>query len=169
MEARIAILEHEATRLRAEIAQLQDEIRWLTGDEEEWSGDAAWLSRGWLERGWVRASLVLLVVGLVTLASFPYFLLDPANRLVDRIPISAEPSSATPAAPSTALAAPASVAAPTAVPAQEYVIAPALARATEISEPTDIPAPPQFPREPRMTSTPGIEQRAGAPVCAESP
>jgi len=36
MEARIAILEHEATRLRAEIAHLQDEIRWLTGDEEEW-------------------------------------------------------------------------------------------------------------------------------------
>jgi hypothetical protein len=180
MEVRIASLENEATRLRAEIAQLQDKIRWLTGDEEEWSGDVAWLSRGWLYRGWVQASLVLLVVGLVTLASVPYFLhlLDPSNRPLDRIPVSAEPLPAAPAARSTAPAAPASVAAPMAVPAQEYIRAPALGRSTEIPEPTDVlspeerpdhPAPTQFQREPRITSTPGIEQPASTPVRAESP
>ena len=180
IEARIAILEHEATRLRAEIAQLQDEIRWLTGDEEEWSGDAAWLSRGWLERGWVRASLVLLVVSLIILVSVPYSLqlLDPSNRPDDRIPVSAEASPAVPTARAATTAAPTSVAAPTAVPAQEDMLAPALVRSTEILESTDIlssgdrpghPAPTRGPRERRITSTPGIEEPASAPVRAESP
>jgi hypothetical protein len=175
MEARLVSLEHEATRLRAEIAQLQDEIRWLTDDEEEWSGDA-----GWLSSGWVRASLVLLVVGLVTLVSVPYSLqlLDTSDRPDDRIPLSAEPSPAVPTARAATTAAPTSVAAPTAVPAQEYMLAPALVRSTEIPEPTDIlssgdrpghPAPTRDPRERRITSTPGIDQPASAPVRAESP
>jgi hypothetical protein len=59
-------LEDEATRLRAEVAALQDEIRWLTGQDED--------PPSWLTRGWVRASLLLTAVGLAALVSLPYLL-----------------------------------------------------------------------------------------------
>ncbi len=66
VDQRLVGLEDEATRLRAEVAALQDEIRWLTGQDEE--------PAGWLSRGWVRASLLLTAVGMVALVSLPYLL-----------------------------------------------------------------------------------------------
>jgi len=73
LDARLASLEDEATQLRAEVAALQEEIRWLTGQDEE--------PPGWLERGWVRASLLLTAVGMVALVSLPYLLhVDASSR-----------------------------------------------------------------------------------------
>lgn len=66
VDQRLVSLEDEATQLRAEVAALQDEIRWLTGQDEE--------PAGWLSRGWVRASLLLTAVGMVALVSLPYLL-----------------------------------------------------------------------------------------------
>lgn len=66
VDQRLVSLEDEATRLRAEVAALQDEIRWLTGQDDD--------EHGWLSRGWVRASLVLTAVGMVALVSLPYLL-----------------------------------------------------------------------------------------------
>lgn len=79
VDARLVGLEDEATRLRAEVAALQDEIRWLTAQDEE--------PPGWLSRGWVRASLVLSAVGMVALVSMPYLVpLDPPGPHADRTP-----------------------------------------------------------------------------------
>ena len=130
VETRLASLEDEATRLRAEIAELQDEIRWLAADEEEWSGDPAWLSRGWLYRGWVRASLLLLVVGVITLVSVPYFL--HLGDSPDSPSASTDLSAAAPAPVPTA-------AAP--VPHPEYIPAPARLGSSEIPAPTRITSP----------------------------
>jgi len=140
VEARLASLEVEATRLRAEIAELQDEIRWLAADEAGWSGDPAWLSRGWLYRGWVRASLLLLVVGVVTLVSVPYFLhlLEPSPSTAES---SAAPASTPPTATETA-GVPATThpreAASPSVPQPEFIPAPARVSSDEIPAPTHV-------------------------------
>jgi hypothetical protein len=67
VDARLASLEEEARRLRAEIAALQDDLRWLSGADDE-------AEAGWLARGWVRASLLLATVGVVAIVSLPYLL-----------------------------------------------------------------------------------------------
>jgi hypothetical protein len=97
VEARLASLEGEAERLRAEVAALQDEIRWLTDEEAEWSGDPAFISHGLLARGWVRSSLLLAAVGFVALVSVPYLfhLLDASGRPGDPPPVAAASSVAT--------------------------------------------------------------------------
>src|SRR5262249_2335419 len=81
LDERLANLESEADRLRAELANLQDDIRWLAGDDDEEDGDPSFLSRGLLARGWVRASFLLAVAGLVGLVSVPYLfhVLDPSS------------------------------------------------------------------------------------------
>jgi hypothetical protein len=120
MAARLASLEDEATRLRAEIAALQDDIRWVTGADDE-------AHPGWLARGWARASLLLATVGVVTIASLPYLLhRDPAG--LDPAPAAA-----------TARPAPASRPAP-AAPAVRAVGREAVPEPTRVSE-TEIPAP----------------------------
>jgi hypothetical protein len=124
MAARLASLEDEATRLRAEIAALQDDIRWLTGADDE-------AEPGWLARGWVRASLLLATVGVVAIASLPYLLhRDPAG-------LDAAPAAAT-AAP-----APASRPAP-AAPAARAVARKAIPEPARVRE-TEIPAPARVP------------------------
>jgi hypothetical protein len=137
VEARLASLEGEAERLRAEMAALQDEIRWLTDEEAEWSGDPAFISHGLLARGWVRASLLLAAVGFVALVSVPYLfhLLDASGRPGDPAPVAAASSvaAAEPAAPS-APAAPAAIQ----VPPPERVPAPARVRASEIPDPARV-------------------------------
>ncbi|MGH7375728.1 MAG: hypothetical protein ACREJY_16045 [Candidatus Rokuibacteriota bacterium] len=137
VEARLASLEGEAERLRAEVAALQDEIRWLTDEEAEWSGDPAFISHGLLARGWVRASLLLAAVGFVALVSVPYLfhLLDASGRPGDPAPVAAASSIATtePVAPA-ALAAPAA----TQVPPPERVPAPVRVRAFEIPDPARV-------------------------------
>jgi len=134
VEARLASLEGEAERLRAEVAALQDDIRWLADEEADWGGDPAFLSHGLLARGWVRASLLLAAVGLVALVFVPYLfhLLEPSRRPGDPAPVAAASSVATaePAAPS-APAAPAA----TQAPPPERVPAPAPVRASEIPDP----------------------------------
>lgn len=133
-EARLASLEDEATRLRAEVDALQDELRWLAEDEED-GGDPAFLSYGLLARGWVRASLLLTAVGLVTVVSVPYFLhlVDPSGRPADPAPLAAAPAAAPvePAPP---------VPAPTRPAPRELIPAPARLRAGEIPEPTRVRA-----------------------------
>ena len=98
VEARLAGLEEEAARLRAEIAALQDEIRWLTGEGDDERGV---LSQGWLARGWARASMLMAVVGFVAFVSVPYVVHlfeasahrpDPAAAIA---PAEAAPRSAT--------------------------------------------------------------------------
>jgi hypothetical protein len=147
---RLASLEDEATQLRAEVAALQDEIRWLTGEDDE--------APGWLARGWVRASLLLTTVGLVAIVSLPYLLrLDASGPHTD--PVAAAPRAA---------GAPAPVKAPA---AREPVAAPA--RAPEVPEPArilsadDRPAPqPRPTRERRPVEPPAV---VVAPARGESP
>ena len=100
VEARLTGLEEEAARLRAEVAALQDEIRWMTGEDD---GDRGVLSDGWLARGWVRASLLMAVVGLVAFVSVPYVVhlfeasghrSDPAAAAPEYIPVPARVRSA---------------------------------------------------------------------------
>jgi len=109
VDERLVSLEDEATRLRVEVAALQDEICWLTGQDEE--------PPGWLARGWVRASLLLSVVGLVAMVSLPYLLhLDASGPHAAPPPVvSTRPAPAAPRAPGTA--APVKAAAREAVPA----------------------------------------------------
>jgi hypothetical protein len=109
VDERLVSLEDEATRLRVEVAALQDEICWLTGQDEE--------PPGWLARGWVRASLLLSVVGLVAMVSLPYLLdLDASGPHAAPPPVvSTRPAPAAPRAPVTA--APVKAAAREAVPA----------------------------------------------------
>jgi hypothetical protein len=97
VETRLASLEDEATRLRAEIAELQDEI---------------------------------LVVGVITLVSVPYFL--HLGDSPDRPSASTDLSAAAPAPVPTA-------AAP--VPHPEYIPAPARLGSSEIPAPTRITSP----------------------------
>ena len=132
VDARLASLEDEALRLRAEIAALQDDIRWLSGDDDE-------AEPRWLARGWVRASLLLTTVGVVAIVSLPYLLHhDPAGA--DR--------------PPTAIARPARAVEPV---AQPPIPAPARILSTEDRP---VPAPqPRLARERRGTSAasdPGI-------------
>ena len=136
VEARLASLEGEAERLRAEVAGLQDQIRWLTDEEAEWSGDPAFISHGLLARGWVRSSLLLAAVGFVALVSVPYlFHLLDSGRPGDPAPVAAASSVATaePATPSMP-AAPAA----TQVPTPERVPAPVRVRASEIPDPARV-------------------------------
>jgi hypothetical protein len=140
VEARLASLEGEAERLREEVAALQDDIRWLTDEEAEGSGDPAFISHGWLARGWVRASLLLAAVGFVALVSVPYLfhLLDASERPGDPAPVAAASSVATAerATPAAALA-PAAPAA-TKVAPREHVPAPVRVRASEIPDPARV-------------------------------
>jgi hypothetical protein len=93
VDQRLVSLEDEATSLRAEVAALQEEIRWLTGQDEEPAG-------GWLSRGWVRASLLLTAVGLVVLVSLPYLLhLDTTAPNADPKPGVSASTRPAPAAP----------------------------------------------------------------------
>jgi len=136
LEARLASLEGEAERLRAEVATLQDDIRWLTDEEAEWSGDPALISHGLLARGWVRASLLLATVGFVALVSVPYLfhLIDASGQPGDTAPAAASSvATAEPATPSMP-AAPAA----TQVPPPERVPAPVRVRASEIPDPTRV-------------------------------
>jgi hypothetical protein len=121
MVARLANLEEEAGRLRAEIAALQDDIRWLTGAADE-------AEPGWLARGWVRASLLLATVGVVAVVSLPYLLHHDSPG--------ADP---TPAA-ATARPAPASHPTPAVPPAVRAVAREAVSEPAHIRE-TEIPAP----------------------------
>jgi len=161
LDERLASLEDEATHLRTEVAALQDEIHWLTGEDEP--------PPGWLARGWVRASLLLTAVGMVALVSLPYLLHLDASSPNDPTPgASALPA---PAARRAAVA-PAPVKA-----AQDAALAPARVRAPAVPEParvreatrihsaTDHPGTAPRPR-------PAAERRsdaAAAPARGESP
>lgn len=126
VEARLAGLEEEAARLRAEVASLQDEIRWLTGEDADERG---LLSHGWLQRGWVRASMLMAVVGLVALVSLPYIL-----HLFEASPSQAASATTRPVEPggrSAMIAA-----------ESEYIPAPVRVRAAEIPAPAYVRARP---------------------------
>jgi len=158
LDERLANLESEANRLRAELANLQDDIRWLAGDDEE-DGDPTFFSRGLLARGWVRASFLLAVAGLVGLVSVPYLLhvLDPSSgRTADPIPAPTV-QSVVPVAPRSQ---PEQAAAP-----REYIPAPAVVRAPEAPEPTPAVAADEHPR----ALTRGRERRSPAPHAAPDP
>ena len=126
VDQRLVGLEDEATRLRAEVAELQEEIRWLTGQDNEEPA-------GWLSRGWVRASLLLTAVGMVALVSLPYILhLDTSGPNADPTSASARPA---PAPPRAAVApAPSKPAPRDVVPAP----VPARVRAPEVAEPARV-------------------------------
>jgi hypothetical protein len=130
LDERLASLDDEATHLRAEVAALQDEIRWLTGEGEE--------PPGWLARGWVRASLLLTAVGMVALVSLPYLLhLDASGPHADPTPrASARPAPVAPRA--TVEPAPAKAAAREALPAPARVRAPEVPEPARVHEPTRI-------------------------------
>jgi len=162
LDERLASLDDEATHLRAEVAALQDEIRWLTGEDEE--------PPGWLARGWVRASLLLTAVGMVALVSLPYLLhLDASGPHADPTPsASARPA---PAAPRATVAP-----APIKAAAQEAALAPARVRAPEVPEPGRIlpvdahpgAAPRPRPARERRPVQPS-DAAVAAPVRGESP
>jgi hypothetical protein len=174
VEARIASLEDEAGRLRAEVVALQDELRWLTDDEADGVGEPALLSRGLLARGWLRASLLLTVVGAVALVSVPYFLhlldgssgrpSDPLSPSAVHSTAAAEPV-APPAIPVRAAARP------------EYVPAPVRERATPLPEPARVrPAgrraavgEPSEARHPGAADDVAVVQGTAGPVRGESP
>jgi len=149
LDERLASLEDEATRLRAEVAALQDEIRWLTGEDEQ--------PAGWLARGWVRASLLLTAVGMVVLVSLPYLLhSDPSGPTTDPTPRAATRS--TPTAPR-ATVEPA--------PVKAAVPAPARVRAPEVLEPARILSADDQPGAPRPR--PARERRAAPPSAGAAP
>ncbi|MGH7368625.1 MAG: hypothetical protein ACREK9_19650 [Candidatus Rokuibacteriota bacterium] len=143
LDARLASLEDEATRLRAEVAALQDDLRWLAGEDEEASG--------WLARGWVRASLLLATVGMVALVSLPYLLHLDASA-----PDPVKPASAGPAR----VAEPARVA-PAVIKAgaREHSPAPVRVRSAAAPEPARI----------RSAAPEGDAVPVVAPIRAESP
>jgi hypothetical protein len=166
--ARLARLEAEAAELRAEVAALQDDLRWLAGVDDDAEEEAGFLSRGWLAAGWVRASLVLASVGIVSLASVPYLshLLDPSGAPEQPTVAAAESAPAvTPQRP-----------APQSTPREEYIPVPVRVHSTEIPAPARVgravpaPARPAVARErfrvlepaARATDTP-------TPVRGESP
>ena len=129
VEARLAGLEEEAARLRAEVASLQDEIRWLTGEDADERG---LLSHGWLQRGWVRASMLMAVVGLVALVSLPYIL-----HLFEASPSQAASVTSRPGEPGVRSATITPKAAES-----EYIPAPVRVRAAEIPAPAYVRARP---------------------------
>ena len=160
LDERLASLEDEATRLRAEVAALQDEIRWLTGEDEE--------PASWLSRGWVRASLLLTAVGMVVLVSLPYLLrLDTSGPTADPTPLASTRSA--PVAPRATVEP-----APVKAAAREALPAPARVRAPEASEPARIlsaddhaaSAPRPRPARERRAVPPSA---GAAPVRGESP
>ncbi|HTG09738.1 MAG TPA: hypothetical protein VK746_02995 [Candidatus Eisenbacteria bacterium] len=161
VDARLVSLEDEATRLRAEVAALQEEIRWLTGQDDE-------PAAGWLSRGWVRASLLLTAVGMVALVSLPYLLhLDAPGPHADPAPVASTRPAPTPPHPEAASKA----AAPDAGPAP----APTRVRAPEVPEPARVlsadshPAGPSpRPRPARRTLQPS-DAAVVAPARGESP
>lgn len=167
VDQRLVSLEDEATRLRAEVAALQEEIRWLTGQDEEPAG-------GWLSRGWVRASLLLTAVGMVVLVSLPYLLnLDASGPNADPTPGASASARPVPATPRAAIApAPVKLAPGDAVPAP----ANARVRAPEVPEPARV-----LSAEDRASAAPGprpVRERRGlqpldtvvvAPARGESP
>ncbi len=133
VDQRLVGLEDEATRLRAEVAALQEEIRWLTGQDEEPAG-------GWLSRGWVRASLLLTAVGMVVLVSLPYLLhLDASGPNADPTPGASASARPVPAAPRAAVTPAPGPAAVKPAPG-DAVPAPAKARvrAPEVPEPARV-------------------------------
>ena len=161
LDERLASLDDEATHLRAEVAALQEEIRWITGEDEE--------PPGWLARGWVRASLLLTAVGMVALVSLPYLLHLDASSPHDPTPsASARPA---PAAPHATV-----VPAPVKAAAQDAVLAPARVRAPEVPEPARIlpvdahpgAAPRPRPARERRPVQPS-DAAVAAPVRGESP
>ncbi|HEU4437929.1 MAG TPA: hypothetical protein VFT36_01690 [Methylomirabilota bacterium] len=124
VEARLAGLEEEAARLRAEVAALQDEIQWLAGED-----DRGVLTHGWLTRGWVRASMLMAVVGFVAFVSVPYVL-----HLFDASMHRSDPAAAVvPAEAGTRSVAPAPKSA-----ASEYIPAPVRVRPAEIPAPAHV-------------------------------
>jgi hypothetical protein len=166
VDQRLVSLEDEATNLRAEVAALQEEIRWLTGQDEEPAG-------GWLSRGWVRASLLLTAVGMVVLVSLPYLLhLDASAPNAEQTPgVSAATRPVPAAARAVAAPTPASPAARDAVPA------PARVRAPEVAEPARVLSTENHPvvaprprpvREGRSLLQPS-DAVVGAPPRGESP
>jgi hypothetical protein len=150
LDERLASLDDEATQLRAEVAALQDEIRWLTGEDEE--------PPGWLARGWVRASLLLTAVGMVALVSLPYLLHLDASSPHDPTPsASARPA---PAAPRATV-----VPAPVKAAAQDAVLEPARILPVD-AHPGAAPRPrPARERRPVQPSDAAV----AAPVRGESP
>ena len=166
--ARLARLEAEAAELRAEVAMLQDDLRWLAGLDDDAEEEPAFLSRGWLAAGWVRASLVLASVGIVSLASLPYLshLLDPSGA-PDPVPVAAAES-----APAVAPPRPA----PRPTPREEYIPVPVRVHSTEIPAPARLsrtvpPAarPAMVPERSRLLEAPAGGAAAPAPVRGESP
>ena len=167
--ARLARLEAEAAELRAEVAALQDDLRWLAGvDDDDADEEPGFLSRGWLAAGWVRASLVLASVGIVSLASLPYLshLLDPSGA-PDPVPVAAAES-----APAVAPPRPA----PQSAPRAEYIPVPVRVHSTEIPAPAHVsrtvlpPARSTIARErSRFLDPPTGGADAPAPVRGESP
>jgi len=167
VETRLAGLEAEATRLRAEVAMLQEDIRWLAG---EGGADDPALSHGWLARGWVRASMLMAVVAVVAFVSVPYLLhvADTPTHQTDSRP-GGVPSGITPAE---ATDNPAPVAVPVRkAPAQAYIPAPTRVRAAEVPEPEHVrpETPPSAPRP--LLHRPAPEPAAGRSnaVRGESP
>lgn len=157
VDQRLVGLEDEATRLRAEVAALQEEIRWLSGQDEE--------PAGWLSRGWVRASLLLTAIGMVALVSLPYlFNLDASGPYADPTPGTAASARPAPAVPRPAVA-------PTPVKPERHdeVSAPTRVRAPEVPESArvlsaeDRPAAPPRPRPVRERRGP---EPSGAIVVA---
>jgi hypothetical protein len=157
VDERLVGLEDEATRLRAEVAALQDEIHWLTGQDEE--------PPGWLSRGWVRASLLLTAVGMISLVSLPYLLhrdtpgphADPASVVSTR-----------PAPRATVTPAPDKPAARDAAPAPSRAHAPEVPEPARILSVDDRPGTAPRPRPVRRALQPS-ETIAVSPARGESP
>jgi hypothetical protein len=170
MQARLASLEAEAAELRAEVAGLQDDLRWLAGLDDEADDEApGFLSRGWLAAGWARASLLLASVGLVALVSAPYLshLLDPSGS-PDLTPVAAAES-----APAVT-ARPASAPVPATAPREEYIAAPARAAAVPAPARLGRPAPTRVRaavvrQHSRFVDGPDGAVSGGAPLVGESP
>ena len=168
LDERLASLDDEATHLRAEVAALQDEIRWLTGEDEE--------PAGWLARGWVRASLLLTAVGMVALVSLPYLLhLDASGPPADPTPsAAARPAPVAPRA--TVPPAPVKAATREAPPAPARVRAPEVPEPARVQEPTRIhsadghPGAAPRPRPPReRRALQPSDAVVAAPARGESP
>jgi hypothetical protein len=156
VDQRLVSLEDEATRLRAEVAALQEEIRWLTGQDEEPAG-------GWLTRGWVRASLLLTAVGMVVLVSLPYLLhFDASGPNADPTPGASASARSVPAAPRAAVAPALGPAAVKPAPG-DAVPAPAKARVRA----PEVPEPPRvLSAEDHATAAPrprSVRERRGLP------
>ena len=169
MQARLASLEAEAEELRAEVAALHADLRWLAGLDDETDEEPGFLSRGWLAAGWVRASLLLASVGLVALVSVPYLshLLDPSGA-PDLAPVAAA-EAAPPVSPS-----PRAALRPT--PREEYIAVPVHADAADVPAPTRLrqPAPVRARaavarQHSRFLETPPGATAGTAPLRGENP